>query len=139
MSRTDWPTYFIDMAHLVATRATCPRRAVGAVLVQNHRVRATGYNGSPPSQPHCSDVGCHMIDGHCKRTIHAEINALLQVAPHQREGAVLYVTDTPCYECSRTIAGSGIAEVVYDREYRPDAIEELLRLAEIGLRQHGHD
>src|SRR5690606_5886840 len=80
VGRPTWDEYFMTMAHFVATRATCTRRQVGAVIVRDKRILTTGYNGSPPGLPHCSDVGCWIVDGHCVRTIHAEQNALVQAA-----------------------------------------------------------
>ncbi|WP_430626492.1 deoxycytidylate deaminase [Sulfobacillus thermotolerans] len=78
--RVSWTEYFGTLSEFVATRSTCPRRAVGAVLVRDHRVIATGYNGAPSGEPHCLDVGCLIENNHCVRTIHAELNALLQCA-----------------------------------------------------------
>lgn len=120
--RPGWDDYFLRMARLVATRATCPRRHVGAVLVRDNRVVATGYNGSVPGDTHCEDAGCLMENGHCIRSIHAELNALLQCAMSTQtsEGATLYCTDFPCVHCAKALVQAGIARVVYVSDY-PDA------------------
>lgn len=107
----------MDIAFQVASRSTCPRSQVGAVVVSDKRIKGTGYNGSPAGLPHCSDAGCLMMDGHCIRTIHAEINALMECSPGERKGATIYVTHRPCPECSKAIINSGIVRVVYAHEY----------------------
>jgi len=117
--RKSWDLYFIDIAFQVSERSTCLRRAVGAVIVKDKRIKGTGYNGSPPGLPHCTDEGCAMLDGHCIRCIHAEPNAILECAPDERQGATLYCTDRPCPECQKLIIAAGIAKVIYAREYHP--------------------
>lgn len=118
--RKDWDRYFIDIAFEIASRSTCPRKSVGALVVKDRRIKGTGYNGSPSGLPHCMDEGCIVVNNHCARVIHAEVNALLECAPEERKGATLYVTDQPCAECSKLIINSGITRVVYAREYPPD-------------------
>lgn len=119
--RPDWKDYFLRMADLVAERSTCPRLHVGAVLVRETRVIATGYNGSVRGQPHCDDVGCLMVAGHCKRAVHAEWNALLQCAAAgvPAEGATLFCTAFPCIDCAKALVQAGILRVVYRHDY-PD-------------------
>ena len=117
--RKDWDEYFLDIAFQVASRSTCKRREVGAVIVKDRRIKGTGYNGSPAGLPHCIDEGCLMIDGHCVRCIHAEPNALLECTPEERRDATLYCTDRPCPECQKLIITSGIKRVVYGRHYQP--------------------
>src|SRR3972149_3897915 len=80
--RPTWDEYFLKLAMLASERSTCPRMHCGCVLVKDRFVLATGYNGSIPGQPHCEDEGCLIVDGHCVRTNHAEINALVQAAIH---------------------------------------------------------
>lgn len=118
--REPWDEYFMQLAYMAASRATCPRLQVGVVVVKNSRVIATGYNGAPPGEPHCIDegVGCLMIDGSCKRTIHGEINAIRQLSPLRRAGSTIYCTDTPCLSCAEVMTRSGIIEWVYARNYR---------------------
>lgn len=122
ITRKPWDQYFIDMARMVATRATCPRRQVGAVIVRDRRTIASGYNGSVAGDVHCEEVGCKIVDGHCIRTIHAESNAILQCARFgvSTEGALLYVTHFPCLQCSKQIIQAGITKVIYAEEYRVD-------------------
>ncbi len=113
--RPSWDDYFLQIARDVASRATCLRRHVGAVIVKDRRILSTGYNGSPPAQPHCSDVGCLIEDGRCIRTLHSEQNAIIQAALHgvSTEGATLYGTCRPCHVCARMIVGAGIGRVVF--------------------------
>lgn len=119
--RPTWDDYFIEMARLAATRATCPRRRVGTVLVRDNRLIATGYNGAVRGAPHCDDVGCLMVDGHCVRTVHSELNALLQCALNgvSSAGATLYCTDFPCINCAKAIVQGGVRRLVYLVDY-PD-------------------
>jgi dCMP deaminase len=114
-ARPSWDDYFLQIARDVATRATCPRRHVGAVIVRDKRILSTGYNGSPPGQKHCTEVGCLMEDDRCIRTLHAEQNAIIQAALHgvSTEGATLYGTCRPCHVCARMIVGAGIQRVVF--------------------------
>jgi len=122
MARKSWDDYFMDIAKHVATRSTCDRKHVGAVVVRDRVILTTGYNGSMAGAPHCDDEGHLMIDGHCTRTVHAEMNAIAQAAKNgiMIDGADLYVTARPCWNCFRVIANSGIRNVYYFEEYRPD-------------------
>jgi dCMP deaminase len=112
----------MDIASLASTRSTCDRKWVGAVIVKDRGILTTGYNGSMVGAPHCDDVGHLMIDGHCTRTVHAEMNAIAQAAKNgiTIDGADLYVTVRPCWNCFRVIANTGIKNVYYAEEYRPD-------------------
>lgn len=118
--RPDWITYFLEMADLVATRATCNRAKHGAVIVMGRDVLTTGYNGSPPHAAHCLDNGCLMEAGHCIRTIHAEENAIIRAAKNgiKIEGADMYVTGTPCLRCRQRIQAAGIRFISYRNWYR---------------------
>jgi len=118
--RKDWDTYFLDIAFEVAERSTCPRRKVGAVVVKDKRIKGTGYNGSASGLAHCTEDGCIVVNNHCIRTIHAEVNALLECTPEERKGATIYVTDRPCAECSKLIISTGITRVVFARDYHID-------------------
>jgi dCMP deaminase len=127
--RPNWDEYFLLIASQVALRSTCNRKQVGCVLVRDNRILATGYGGSIRGQPHCVDVGCD-IDPNtkgCKRTVHAEINAILQCAKHgvSTDGAVAYVTLSPCADCFKALANAGISKVVYAEEYRVPPNAEL--------------
>ncbi len=119
-SRADWPHYFMNIAREVATRATCDRRHVGALIVRDKNILSTGYNGSIRSQPHCDDVGHDMVNGRCVRTVHAEANAIIQAARHgvRIDGADIYTTASPCWDCFKLIANGGIVRVFFQDFYR---------------------
>lgn len=117
--RQSWDGYFIELTKLVASRATCCRKKFGCVLTKNNRIIATGYNGAPKGLPHCLDVGCLMVNSHCVRTIHAEVNALLQ-AGNDAEGSTLYVSGLPCANCLKLILQCGVKRVVFIEAYRPE-------------------
>jgi len=119
IERPDWHEYFINIAEQVAQRATCPRAQVGAVIVKDHRIIATGYNGAPASEPHCLDEGCLMENGHCQRAIHAEVNAVCQAAKFGQsvDGAFLYYWDSlkrpeSCHNCTQVMKAAGIIKVI---------------------------
>lgn len=119
MNRPDWGEYFMQVASLAATRSTCPRAAVGCVIVLDKNIIATGYNGSAPGLPHCTDEGCYYEGEHCIRTIHAEVNALGQAARRgvATQGAEAYVTHTPCLNCGKALAAAGIKRVYAKNRY----------------------
>ncbi len=139
MERPGWEGYFLAMADLVALRSTCLRRQVGAVLVRDERVIATGYNGSLRGQPHCTEVGCLMVDGHCKRTVHAELNALLQCAFHgaASRGGTLFTTSFPCLDCAQAIVQAGVETVVFRDLYPDPHSRAVLEAAGVRLRALG--
>lgn len=112
--RPSWDEYFLKLAMLASERATCPRMHCGCVLVKDRFVLSTGYNGSLPGQPHCEDVGCLIVDNHCVRTNHAEINALVQAARHgvNTVGATAYITNMSCTTCAKALIAAGIKRVV---------------------------
>lgn len=113
--RPSWDEYFLEIAKVVSKRSTCDRANVGAVIARNKVILSTGYNGAPRGLPHCDDVGHEIVDGHCIRTIHAEANAIAQAARNGAsvEGATIYLTISPCYDCFKMMINSGIKEVVY--------------------------
>jgi dCMP deaminase len=116
--RPTWDEYFLSIAQAVAARSTCDRLHVGAVVVKDNRIIGTGYNGAPPGEPHCDDDGHLMVDNHCKRTIHAEVNAINHARQaHSLYGATIYVTHRPCILCQMEIGFSGIGRIVYMEEY----------------------
>ena len=131
--RVDWHTYFMNIARQVATRSTCPRKHVGAVIVRDRTILSTGYNGSIRGLPHCSDVGCLMEDGHCVATVHAEANAIIQAARNgvMIEGATNYVTASPCWSCFKQLANAGVNRICYGEFYRDDRIFEIAK--QIGI------
>lgn len=112
--RPDWDEYFLKLAMLASERSTCPRMHCGCIFVKDRFVLATGYNGSLPGQPHCDDVGCLIVDNHCVRTNHAEINALTQAAIHgvNIKGATAYITNMSCTACAKALIAAGIKRVV---------------------------
>jgi len=133
--RKDWDDYFMDIAKQVSTRATCPRKHVGAIIVREKMILSTGYNGSVAGGAHCTEVGCMMEDGHCVRTVHSEANAIIQAAKNgvRIEGAGIYVTASPCWFCFKLIANSGLKRIVFGEMYRDEKITEYARLANIEL------
>ncbi|NQV12842.1 MAG: dCMP deaminase family protein [Parcubacteria group bacterium] len=130
--RPTWDDYFMAIARIVATRSTCDRLHAGAVLVNDNRIIATGYNGSPPRLEHCDDVGHLLEEGHCVRTVHAEHNVLLQAAvlgSMSTKDSTMYTKYSPCIHCSKYIATCGIKRVVVGKIYRNDKAVDYLREA----------
>ena len=121
-TRPDWDDYFMGFARAAAARATCDRKHVGAVIVVDRQVAATGYNGSVRGLPHCDEAGHDMVGGHCVRTIHAEMNALAQGARRgvRLEGAWIYTTASPCWACFRVLVNAGIERFVFAEPYREE-------------------
>jgi dCMP deaminase len=141
MSRPSWPEYFMSIAQLVATRSTCLRRSVGAVLVKDKRILATGYNGAPTGIRHCIETGCLRERLGVKpgerhelcRGLHAEQNVIIQAAYYgiMTRGTTLYSTHKPCIICSKMIINAGIEKIIYLEGY-PDALaDEMLAEANI--------
>lgn len=144
-TRPSWDEYFMDITKRVATRSTCLRRAVGAILVHDKRIIASGYNGGPTGLAHCLDIGClreklgipsgqqHEL---C-RGIHAEQNAIIQAARYgvSIEGATLYCTTQPCTQCTKMLINAGITEIVYAEGYPDDLARELLDESGIVVRR----
>jgi dCMP deaminase len=133
--RVDWHTYFMNIARQVASRSTCDRKHVGAVIVRDKTILSTGYNGSIRGMPHCDDVGHDLEGGHCVATIHAEANAILQAAKNgvMIEGAELYTTASPCWNCFKLIANAGITTIYYGEFYRDRKSLEVARRLGIDL------
>jgi dCMP deaminase len=135
--RPPWDEYFMDITHLVAKRSTCLRRQVGALLVKDKKILATGYNGAPSRLEHCLDIGClrqnqgipsgerHEL---C-RGLHGEQNAIIQAAYHGVEirGATLYCTNHPCIICSKMLINAGIERIVYEEGYADALAKEMLK------------
>jgi dCMP deaminase len=119
-ARVSWDDYFMNIAREVSTRSTCDRKFVGAVIVRDKSILATGYNGSVRGLPHCDEDGHLMEDGHCVRTVHAEANAIVQAARAgvRIDGAGIYVTASPCWGCFRLIANAGITRIAFGEFYR---------------------
>ena len=139
--RPAWDDYFLDIVGIVASRATCIRRRVGAALVRDRRILATGYNGAPSGLRHCLEIGClrernNIPSGErhelC-RGLHAEQNAIIQAALHGVgvKGATLYCTNHPCIICAKMIINAGITRIVVGGEYRDDLAEAMLAEANV--------
>lgn len=145
--RPGWDEYFLKMTRIVAERSTCLRRQVGAVLVRDKRILATGYNGAPSGLPHCGEVGClrekmkipsgerHEL---C-RALHAEMNALLQCAVHgiSTEGSTLYCTNQPCSLCAKMLINAGVRRVVMLEGYPDEMASEMLAQAGVQIEAAG--
>lgn len=143
MAQPSWEEYFMGITKLVATRSTCCRRHVGAILVKDRHILATGYNGVPSGLPHCDVVGClrekmgvpsgerHEL---C-RGLHAEQNAIIQAAVYgiRIKGATLYSTHMPCVLCAKMLINSRIKNIVYEQGYPDDLASEMLNEAGIPL------
>ncbi len=142
MTRPSWSRYFLELARTVSTRATCPRKQVGCVLVRDRHVISSGYNGAvrgadhcppPPPKDYCPEdepVGGPPIDctegtGHCQRSVHSEVNAVAAAARFGVSvlGATAYVTVRPCVNCYRVLVNAGVVEIVYAEEYGPTEYE----------------
>lgn len=122
--RPTWDSYFMKIALDVARRSTCDRAKVGCVLVREKHIISTGYNGSPAGLEHCDDVGHLMVEGHCVRTVHAEVNAIVQAAVFglATRDAMCYVTHFPCLNCTKTLINAHISRLVFSEAYRMDNI-----------------
>jgi dCMP deaminase len=146
VERPSWDQYFMTITRQVAERSTCLRAKVGAIIVRERSILATGYNGSPAGLPHCTEVGCLIYESHtpdgdleqnCYRTIHAEMNAITQAAKNGSaiSDADVYVTHTPCIHCMKVLINTGVRTVYYDRPYKLQTIEDLLKHARLKLVQ----
>lgn len=143
IDRPSWDQYFMTIAHQVATRSTCLRRKVGAVLVQERRLLATGYNGAPRKVRHCDETGClreqmNVPSGQrhelC-RGLHAEMNALLQAAIHgvSIEGSDCYCTNQPCSLCSKMLINAGVKRIFIAEGYPDELGEAMLKEAGVSI------
>lgn len=143
MDRPSWEKYFMDIAELVSTRSTCLRRKVGAVIVKDKRILATGYNGPPSGLRHCIEIGClreklsipsgerHEL---C-RGLHAEQNAIIQAAIYgvSVKDADIYTTTFPCVICTKMIINAGIRRIFYNKGYADELSAEMLKEADIDV------
>ena len=145
--RPDWDTYFMEIARVVATRSTCLRRQVGAVIVKEKRLLTSGYNGSPRELAHCAEVGCiRQASGVASgerhelcRGLHAEQNAIIQAALHgvAIEGAKIYCTHQPCSACTKMILNAGLKEIIYENEYNDPLSQQLV--SEAGIKRKRYE
>lgn len=115
MTRPTWDDYFLSIAWAVSLRASCPRASVGAVIVSaDNRILTTGYNGAPAGAPHCLDVGCDVVDDHCQRALHAEVNAVAWAARHGislRDSRIYVYGRGVCRECAKVLMATGVRVV----------------------------
>jgi dCMP deaminase len=134
-TRKDWHEYFMDIAQMISTRSTCDRKHIGAVIVKDKTILSTGYNGSIRGRAHCSEIGCDMENGHCIATIHAEANAIIQAAKNgvAIDGAEIYTTASPCWNCFKLIANSGIKKIYYNEFYRDERIKKVSKEIKLDL------
>jgi dCMP deaminase len=137
LKRPSWDDYFLKVAMLVSERATCPRMHCGCVLVKDKQILSTGYNGSIPGDVHCEDAGCLIVDKHCIRTIHAEMNAILQCSSHgiNTKDATAYVTNMPCTNCAKGLITAGIKEVVIFSDYHDTMAEKFFKIAHVNIKR----
>ena len=146
-ARPSWDEYFATLAIQVSTRTTCMRRAVGAVIVKDNRILATGYNGVPSGMHHCQEVGClrdklGVPSGQRQeicRGLHAEQNAIIQAAKYGIDisGAKIYITTQPCITCAKMLINAGIKEIVYANPYPDELSLGMLDEAGIAYRVYG--
>jgi dCMP deaminase len=142
--RPSWHQYFMTITRQVAERSTCTRAKVGAVIVRDKNILATGYNGAPAGMPHCIDVGYLIyqsktpdgeIEENCFRTIHAEINAIAQAAKNGssiKDGSI-YITHTPCIHCLKVLVNTGIKDIFYERPYKLHTLNDILQHTHVSL------
>ena len=144
MNRPSWDEYFMKMAQLAASRSTCLRRQVGAVIVKDRHIIATGYNGAPKGLPHCADIGGCLREQlgvpsgerhELCRALHAEQNAIIQAATLAQsiEGATIYVTNQPCSICAKMIINAGIERIVVEDGYPDKMAQDMLREAGLAI------
>ena len=133
--RAGWDEYFMKIAQVVSSRSTCDRKFVGAVIVREKTILSTGYNGSIRKLEHCFESGHMMENGHCVATIHAEANAILQAAKNGVciDGGTIYTTASPCWNCFKLIANTGIKRICFGEFYRDKRIFEIAKKLDIEL------
>jgi dCMP deaminase len=141
--RPDWNDYFMSISILISKRSTCIRRKVGAIIVKDKRILATGYNGVPTGITHCNEIGClreklNVPSGKMHelcRGLHAEQNAIIQAAYHgvAIKGADLYCTNQPCVICTKMIINAGIKNIYYKDPYHDELSIEMLKETDISL------
>ena len=135
VKRAGWDDYFMNIARVVASRSTCDRKFVGAVVVRDKTILSTGYNGSIRKLEHCDEAGHMMENNHCVATIHAEANAILQAAKNGVciDGATIYTTASPCWPCFKLIANAGLKRICFGEFYRDERIFSIAKKVGIEL------
>lgn len=144
--RLSWDQYFLTITRDVAERSTCKRAKVGATIVREKSILATGYNGAPSGTPHCTEVGCLIYrsetptgdtEENCYRTIHAEINAIAQAAKNGTsiKDAAIYITHSPCIHCLKTLVNTGIRAIYFEKPYKLDTVADIIQRTGVELHQ----
>ena len=135
-ARISWNEYFMQIAEMVAKRSTCNKISVGCLIAKDKRIIGTGYCGAPSGMKHCIDVGCYEYAGHCIRTLHAEVNAILQCVEHgvSTKDAVVYLTHSPCWHCGLMLINAKINKIYYRKEYIDDRGNVLKLLENSGIK-----
>lgn len=135
MTRISWEEYFMNIAKQVASRSTCDRKHVGALITLDRTILSTGYNGSIRGMPHCDEAGHLMENDHCVATIHAEANAVLQAAKNgvMIDNSEIYITASPCWTCFKMLANAGIKKIYYGEFYRDERIFDVAKKLGIEL------
>src|SRR3989344_4762193 len=133
--RVSWEEYFMNIAKEAASRSTCDRKHVGAVIARDKTILSTGYNGSIRGMPHCDEAGHLMENDHCVATIHAEANAVLQAAKNgvMIDKGEIYITASPCWTCFKMLANAGIKKICYGEFYRDERIFDVAKKLSIEL------
>ncbi|MDG2306867.1 MAG: cytidine/deoxycytidylate deaminase family protein [Candidatus Binatia bacterium] len=144
--RLSWDQYFLTITRDVAERSTCTRAKVGATIVRDKSILATGYNGAPSGMPHCHELGCLIyksetptgdMEENCYRTIHAEINAIAQAAKNGTsiKDAAIYITHSPCIHCLKTLVNTGIRAIYFEKPYKLTTVEDIIHHTGVELHQ----
>ena len=131
-TRPDWTEYFMLIVDAVSTRGTCPRGQCGSIITRDNVLLSTGYVGAPSGSPQCDEIGCLIkevkhedghVSAHCKRTVHAEANAILQAAKNGMsiKGGTIFTRMMPCIDCAMLIVNSGLKKVVAKKDYHESA------------------
>jgi dCMP deaminase len=126
VKRKSWDEYYLGIAKLVATRSTCAKMSVGAVLTKDNRIIGTGYNGVPSGFSHCTDGSCEKYANHCIKAVHAEMNALIHCAKHgvSTDGTTLYTTYFPCLCCALVLINAGVKRIVFEKDYHDNRADQ---------------
>ena len=135
MKRLNWNEYFMQLTEMVAVRSTCDVISVGCIITNEKRIIATGYCGAPRGMPHCTEVGCKIVKNHCIRTLHAELNAILQCVEHgvSTKNAVVYLTHSPCWHCGLMLINARVKKIYYKKEYKDDRGDIISLLKDNGI------
>lgn len=130
-TRLPWDKFFMRLAVDYSGQSTCPRAKVGCVLVHNNKQIGAGFNGAASGDEHCTEVKDCAVNGHCERSIHAEVNAILQgleYAPQKVRGCTAYITHFPCINCYKVLIQAGVSRIIYKKKYGDDkAVKRMIK------------